>query len=74
MKVLKFGGTSVGYSDSILLVKKIVESQQEQVVVVVSAVGGITDELIKSAHLAETSIFCSVLISYFFIRFFDDLK
>ncbi|WP_066631818.1 bifunctional aspartate kinase/homoserine dehydrogenase I [Labilibacter marinus] len=53
MKVLKFGGTSVGSSDSILLVKKIVESQQEQVLVVVSAVGGITDELIKAAHLAE---------------------
>ena len=34
MKVLKFGGTSVGSVDSILSLKKIVESQTEQVVVV----------------------------------------
>ncbi len=53
MKVLKFGGTSVGSADSILKVKSIVESEQEQVIVVVSAVGGITDQLIKAAELAE---------------------
>ncbi|WP_027470892.1 bifunctional aspartate kinase/homoserine dehydrogenase I [Saccharicrinis fermentans] len=53
MKVLKFGGTSVGSSESILKVKNIVESQQEQIIVVVSAVGGITDQLIKAANLAE---------------------
>ncbi len=53
MKVLKFGGTSVGSSDSILKVKKIVEDQQQQVVVVVSAVGGVTDQLIKAANLAK---------------------
>ncbi len=53
MKVLKFGGTSVGSSDSILKVKNIVESQTEQSVVVVSAVGGVTDLLIKAAELAE---------------------
>ena len=46
MKVLKFGGTSVGSADSILNVKKIVESQAEPVIVVVSALGGITDKLI----------------------------
>ena len=53
MKVLKFGGTSVGSSDSILLVKRIVETQQEQVIVVVSAVGGVTDALIRAAELAQ---------------------
>ncbi|SMO38507.1 aspartate kinase [Saccharicrinis carchari] len=53
MKVLKFGGTSVGSSDSFLKVKKIVESQPEQVIVVVSAVGGVTDALISAAVLAE---------------------
>jgi aspartokinase/homoserine dehydrogenase 1 len=53
MKVLKFGGTSVGSSDSILKVKNIVESQQEKTIVVVSAVGGVTDQLIKAAGLAE---------------------
>ncbi|MBQ2458844.1 MAG: bifunctional aspartate kinase/homoserine dehydrogenase I, partial [Bacteroidaceae bacterium] len=53
MKVLKFGGTSVGSADSILNVKKIVESQTEPVIVVVSALGGITDKLIKTAQQAE---------------------
>ncbi|TLX73635.1 bifunctional aspartate kinase/homoserine dehydrogenase I [Labilibacter sediminis] len=53
MKVLKFGGTSVGSADSILKVKNIVESQKEQVIVVVSAVGGVTDQLIKAAKMAE---------------------
>ena len=52
MKVLKFGGTSVGSAESILNVKKIVEAQEEPVVVVVSALGGITDELIHTSHLA----------------------
>ena len=37
MKVLKFGGTSVGSVDSILSVKKIVEAIEEPVIVVVSA-------------------------------------
>ena len=46
MKVLKFGGTSVGSVESILNLKKIVESQKEPVIVVVSALGGITDKLI----------------------------
>ena len=52
MKVLKFGGTSVGSAESILNVKKIVESQSEPVIVVVSALGGITDKLIKTSRLA----------------------
>ena len=52
MKVLKFGGTSVGSVESILHLKKIVEGQQEPVVVVVSALGGITDKLINTSKLA----------------------
>ena len=52
MKVLKFGGTSVGSVESILNLKKIVEGQQEPVVVVVSALGGITDKLISTSNLA----------------------
>lgn len=54
MKVLKFGGTSVGSVESILSVKKIVEAEEEPVVVVVSALGGITDKLIKTSNLALT--------------------
>ena len=52
MKVLKFGGTSVGSVNGILNVKKIVEAQSEPVIVVVSALSGITDQLYKIANLA----------------------
>ena len=52
MKVLKFGGTSVGSVESILCLKKIVESEKQQVVVVVSALGGVTDKLIETSRLA----------------------
>ena len=54
MKVLKFGGTSVGSVESILRVKKIVEGQSEPVIVVVSALGGITDNLIRTSQMAVT--------------------
>ena len=54
MKVMKFGGTSVGSVESILSLKRIVEeaASNERVIVVVSALGGITDKLIKTADLA----------------------
>ena len=52
MKVLKFGGTSVGSVESILKVKQIVEQQEEPVIVVVSALGGITDKLISTSRMA----------------------
>ena len=54
MKVMKFGGTSVGSVESILSLKNIVEeaAKNERVIVVVSALGGITDKLIKTANLA----------------------
>lgn len=52
MKVLKFGGTSVGSVNSMLSVKKIVEAIDEKVIVVVSALGGITDKLIKTSKMA----------------------
>ena len=49
---MKFGGTSVGTVDSLRNVKQIVESCDEQVIVVVSALGGITDQLINTAQQA----------------------
>ena len=49
---MKFGGTSVGSAESILSVKRIVERQTEPVIVVVSALGGITDKLIKTSQMA----------------------
>jgi aspartokinase/homoserine dehydrogenase 1 len=54
MKVLKFGGTSVGSVKSILSVKNIVEGASEPVIVVVSALGGITDKLIHTSQLAAS--------------------
>ena len=53
MKVLKFGGTSVGSVNSILSVKKIVEAIEEPVIVVVSALGGITDKLLATSTMAS---------------------
>ena len=52
MKIMKFGGTSVGSVDSIQRVKRIVEAENEPVIVVVSALGGITDQLIRTAAMA----------------------
>jgi len=52
MKVMKFGGTSVGSPDSLLLVKKIVENEPEPVIVVVSALSGVTDRLLLAADFA----------------------
>ncbi|MDR1584144.1 MAG: bifunctional aspartate kinase/homoserine dehydrogenase I [Prevotellaceae bacterium] len=53
MKVLKFGGSSVGSADVIFNVKQIIEAEKESVIVVVSAVGGITDRLIGISRLAS---------------------
>lgn len=50
MKVLKFGGTSVGTVESLRNVKHIVESTEEPAIVVVSALGGLTDRLIATAY------------------------
>ncbi|KAA6319859.1 Bifunctional aspartokinase/homoserine dehydrogenase 1, partial [termite gut metagenome] len=52
MKVLKFGGTSVGSVSSILNVKKIIESSSKPIIVVVSALSGITDKLIDTSKMA----------------------
>lgn len=47
MKVMKFGGTSVQNAESILLVKKIIQSESDKAVIVVSALSGITNMLEK---------------------------
>lgn len=52
MNVLKFGGTSVGTVESLTHVKQIVEGRHEPVIIVVSALGGVTDMLINAAQLA----------------------
>lgn len=52
MKVLKFGGTSVGTVDSLINLKSIVDGLDEPAVVIVSALGGLTDRLIATARMA----------------------
>lgn len=49
---MKFGGTSVGSVEGILSVKRIVESAPKPVIIVVSALSGITDQLYKVAAMA----------------------
>ncbi|MEA5458123.1 bifunctional aspartate kinase/homoserine dehydrogenase I [Arcicella sp. LKC2W] len=56
MKVLKFGGTSCGTIDSIQAVLGIIKSKQakgEQVAAVFSAMGGVTNQLLKAGDLAS---------------------
>lgn len=64
MKVLKFGGTSMGSSAAMLNVKRIVEAEKEPVVVVVSAVGGVTDELIAASEKAVNGEAYHDILSY----------
>ena len=57
MKVLKFGGTSVGTADALSKVKNIIHSTEGRKVVIVSALSGITDSLIKAAESAASGNF-----------------
>lgn len=52
MKVLKFGGSSVGRREGLMNLKKIVEEQNAPAIVVVSALGGVTDLLLRTASQA----------------------
>ncbi len=69
MKVLKFGGSSIGSAEQIIQVKNIIESQQEKCIIVFSAFHNITDKLIilaKSAMLKDISYMDNfhLLVSY----------
>ena len=52
MKVKKNAGTSVGSVESIRQIQHIIGQQTDDCIVVVSALGGITDQLLKAAQLA----------------------
>ena len=56
MKVLKFGGTSVGSAENIQKVKEILRGQDDDLIVVVSALGGITDKILSAAKMAAIGI------------------
>jgi aspartokinase/homoserine dehydrogenase 1 len=55
MKILKFGGTSIGNAESILTVVGIIKGAQQHghVVVVASAMSGVTNQLIEASRLAH---------------------
>jgi aspartokinase/homoserine dehydrogenase 1 len=53
MKILKFGGTSVGSVEALKALKAVIKNnldQKEQIIVVVSAMGGVTNQLLKMAE------------------------
>lgn len=55
MKVMKFGGTSIGSPEGLQLMKQIIEGEKEPLIVVVSALDGITDKLLLTANVAMNS-------------------
>lgn len=53
MKVMKFGGTSVGSIESLLNLREIVKAEHRPVLVVVSAMGGFTNQLLMMCEQAQ---------------------
>ena len=53
MKVMKFGGTSVGSIESLRNLKDIVNAEDKPVIVVVSAMGGFTNQLLAMCEQAQ---------------------
>lgn len=54
MKVMKFGGSSIGSAQNILKVKDIIAAEKGALVIVISAFGGITDKLLTTSELAAS--------------------
>ncbi len=54
MKILKFGGTSVGSEENVRKIGNIVQGQKTGIIVVVSALGGVTDQLLAIATTAAS--------------------
>ncbi|MEN9918161.1 MAG: bifunctional aspartate kinase/homoserine dehydrogenase [Bacteroidota bacterium] len=52
MKVMKFGGSSLGSAQNIVNVKKIIGAEKDSLVVIISAFGGVTDQLLETSDLA----------------------
>src|SRR6266487_4522864 len=55
MNVLKFGGTSVANAENIQKAVSIIKRSNDPQIIVVSALGGVTDQLINAGTLAEKS-------------------
>jgi aspartokinase/homoserine dehydrogenase 1 len=56
MKILKFGGTSVGSVENVRRIGEIVLNQHDSIIVVVSALGGVTDQLLLVAQRAASGM------------------
>ncbi len=54
MKVLKFGGSSVANPENIVKIKNIISTYQDHIVLVVSALGGVTDLLLQAGTMASS--------------------
>ncbi|WP_291961692.1 bifunctional aspartate kinase/homoserine dehydrogenase I [Maribacter sp.] len=52
MKVLKFGGSSVAKPENIVKIKNIISKYNDSIILVVSALGGVTDLLLEAGTLA----------------------
>ncbi|MEP2279885.1 bifunctional aspartate kinase/homoserine dehydrogenase I [Maribacter sp.] len=53
MKVLKFGGSSVAKPENIIKIKNIISKYDDPIILVVSALGGVTDLLLEAGSLAS---------------------
>lgn len=77
MKVLKFGGTSVGSVEALQALTGVVKSnleQKERMIIVVSAMGGLTNLLIKTAEDAVKGIDFSSSLTAIEARHFEVVK
>jgi aspartokinase/homoserine dehydrogenase 1 len=68
MKILKFGGTSVGTEENVRRIREIVLNQRDNVIVVVSAMGGVTDQLLTIARKATSGEEATVELSKIWTR------
>lgn len=60
MKVIKFGGSSIGTPERFINVAKIIsgKAEKDNIIVVLSAIGGITDKLLEAIKFASTGDSC----------------
>src|SRR5690606_21725246 len=77
MKILKFGGSSVGTSEALKALIGVVKTNvdaKEQMIIVVSAMGGITNQLISTAENAVLGVDFVPALTEIEKRHFDIVK
>ncbi len=68
MKVLKFGGTSVGSTKNLHKITDILKSDNENKIVVCSAMSGVTDELIRVTEKMRDQNFDAISRQLYFLK------